>query len=139
MPAEDVRLESFPLQVTDNIRHSDTDLQGHVNNAVFATMLETGRVEMIHGSKGELGDEGANWVLARVAIDFRLEMHWPGQVTIGTRIKTIGKSSVTLEQALFYNGACAASAESVIVQMNSETRRSQALSPAAITKLEALK
>ena len=138
MPSEEVRLESFPLQVTDNIRHSDTDRQGHVNNAVFATMLETGRVEMIHG-KVELGDEGANWVLARTAIDFRHEMHWPGQVIIGTRIKSIGKSSVTLEQALFNNGTCAAMSESVIVQMNSETRRSQALSPEAIARLNALK
>lgn len=35
-------LEDFPLRTYDKIRYADTDQQGHVNNAVFATFLETG-------------------------------------------------------------------------------------------------
>ena len=36
-------LDQFPLRTRDKLRYADTDRQGHVNNAVFATFLETGR------------------------------------------------------------------------------------------------
>ncbi|HDG9121136.1 TPA: acyl-CoA thioesterase, partial [Pseudomonas aeruginosa] len=41
-------LKDFPIHSSDKIRYADTDRQGHVNNAVFATFLETGRVEIIY-------------------------------------------------------------------------------------------
>jgi len=37
--------------------------------------------------------------LARVVIDFRAEVLWPGTVEIGTKVSTIGRSSITLDQA----------------------------------------
>ena len=43
-------LEAFPTQVTENIRYGDTDRQGHVNNAVYATYFESGRVDLLHDS-----------------------------------------------------------------------------------------
>ena len=36
----------YPHQITDNIRFGDLDPQGHVNQAVFLTYFETGRVAM---------------------------------------------------------------------------------------------
>ncbi len=38
----------FPVVTTDKLRYCDTDRQGHVNNAVFLTFLETGRVELLY-------------------------------------------------------------------------------------------
>jgi acyl-CoA thioester hydrolase len=35
-----LELKDFPLTSIDKIRYSDTDRQGHVNNAVFASYLE---------------------------------------------------------------------------------------------------
>jgi acyl-CoA thioester hydrolase len=32
-------LEDFPFQTFDKVRYADTDRQGHVNNAAFATFL----------------------------------------------------------------------------------------------------
>ena len=40
-------LGQFPCRTYDKLRYADTDRQGHVNNAVFSTMLETGRVEFL--------------------------------------------------------------------------------------------
>jgi acyl-CoA thioester hydrolase len=34
--------------LTDNIRYRDTDRRGPVNNAVFSTSPETGRVELLY-------------------------------------------------------------------------------------------
>lgn len=46
----------FSLLTTDKIRYSDTDRQGHVNNAVFSTFLETGRAERLYRDELPLGD-----------------------------------------------------------------------------------
>ncbi|WP_343068673.1 hypothetical protein [Kaustia mangrovi] len=45
---DDIRLDDFPLRTSDKLRYADTDRQGHVNNAVFATFMETGRVAFLH-------------------------------------------------------------------------------------------
>ena len=124
-------LSDFPLKTTDKLRYGDTDRQGHVNNAAFATFLETGRVELVI----PLAEEGASFVIARLELDFLAELTWPGSVEIGTRIAKIGRSSVTLEQAIFQNGKCAARSVSVIVQMDNASRRSRPLSPTAIERL----
>jgi acyl-CoA thioester hydrolase len=38
------QLADYPHRVTEIIRYGDLDPQGHVNNAVFATYFESGRV-----------------------------------------------------------------------------------------------
>jgi acyl-CoA thioesterase FadM len=40
------RLEDFPYRLTDNVRFADLDPNQHVNNAVYATYFETGRVTL---------------------------------------------------------------------------------------------
>ena len=51
---KDWTLEQFPIRTYDKLRYADTDRQGHVNNAVFSTFLETGRVELIYDSEAHL-------------------------------------------------------------------------------------
>lgn len=131
-------LEAYSLFTHDKLRYADTDRQGHVNNAVFATFLETGRVEVLYDPDAPLADEGCEFVIAHLALDFRSELRWPGRVDIALRIARIGTSSVHLHQGLFQDGHCAATAASVIVQMSLETRRSHPLTSAAIARLEAL-
>ena len=137
MPDE-IRLENYPMRSSDKIRYGDTDRQGHVNNAVFSTMLETGRVEMILDSAAPLGEVGCSFVIARLLINFRAEMKWPGTISIGTRVVSIGRSSIQLEQVLFQGSLCVADAETVIVQTDVITRRSKPLSDTAISRLSSL-
>jgi acyl-CoA thioester hydrolase len=137
LPAE-ILLADFPLRTHDKLRYGDTDRQGHINNAVFSTLLETGRVELIYASQASLAEPGAAFVLVRLEVDFRAEMLWPGEVEIGSRVAAIGRSSIRLEQALFQNGRCTASAVSVIVLMDDETRRSRPLSEATRQRLALL-
>lgn len=125
----------FAFFASDKLRYGDTDRQGHVNNAVFATFLETGRVELLHDLSGSVEDPGSSFVLARIVIDLRAEILWPGTVEIGTRIAAVGRSSVTLAQAVFQNGHCVAEGQSVIVLVDNVTRRSRPLSEAALQRL----
>jgi len=121
-------LASFTMRTHEKLRYADTDRQGHVNNAVFSTMLETGRVELLYSLDKPLHSEGCTFVLASLHLDFLGEITWPGQVDIGSRVASVGKSSVIFEQGLFQNGACVATAKTVVVQMNITTRRSHPLS-----------
>jgi len=131
-------LDAYPLVTSDKLRYRDTDRQGHVNNAVFSTLLETGRVELLYDSAQPLNSADGCFVIASLHIEFLREITWPGEVKIGTRVKRIGGSSITLEQGLFQSGNCAAVAETVIVQMDEKTRKSMRLEESAIKVLAGL-
>ena len=111
------------------IRWRDVDAYRHVNNAVYATYLEEGRDEWLEGT---LGDVGSSWdyVLARVAIDFRRELRLEDEeVVVTCRLERIGNASLTLrEQIRTRDGELAAESEAVIVARDRETGRSRPLS-----------
>jgi acyl-CoA thioester hydrolase len=121
-------LEDFPFQTFDKIRYVDTDRQGHVNNAAFSTFLETGRVEFLYNPQEPLATDNASFVIVNLSLRFAAEVNWPGKIDIGTGVTRIGNSSVSLYQGLFQDGRCVATAETVIVQIDEESRKSRPLS-----------
>lgn len=129
-------LEDFPARTFDKLRYGDTDRQGHVNNAVFSTFLESGRVEIVVNPEFPVLREGASFVIAALHLQFLREINWPGRVDIGTGIRKIGNSSIVFYQQLFQDGQCVAQAETVIVQTDDETRRSTPLTEAGKRNLE---
>ena len=119
------RPEDFPHRAVETIRFGDLDHQNHVNNAVFATFFESGRVIILYGKEYGLIVPGASFVLAHLSIDFLGEMHWPGEVEIGTAIAGVGNSSLQLDQALFVEAAYVATAQNTLVLVDQATRRPQ--------------
>ena len=120
-----LKLEDFPSKTFDKIRYVDTDRQGHVNNSVFSSFLQTGRVEILYNA------EGLSFVIVSLKLEFFQEITWPGQVDIGTGIVKVGSSSITIYQGLFQKGNCVAQAETIIVQVDNDSRRSSPLSDLA--------
>ena len=111
------------------IRWRDQDPYGHVNNAVYLTYLEEVRDEWLErtlGSDGELWD----FVIARVAIDFRRELTQDhGSVRARCELEGIGTSSIrTREMLQTENGELAAEAEAVLVARDRESGSSRPLS-----------
>lgn len=135
---DNISFDAFPHKTFDKVRYGDTDRQGHVNNAVFATFLETGRAELLYDPEAPLADRNCVFVIVRLSLDFVGELTWPGRVDIGTRVAAIGRSSMTFQQALFEADRLAAKAETVIVQMNETTRRAQSLSETVRNRLHGL-
>lgn len=131
-------LENYPSRTSADIRYSDLDRQGHVNNAVFATFSEVGRVAFMYDPERPLAVEGRSFVIARLLIDFRAELFWPGTVDIGTGVLKIGRSSFTLAQGLFNDGRLVATTEATIVMVDKETRRSTPLPPQTLDILQGL-
>ena len=130
------RLDDFPHRVTDKIRYADLDPQGHVNNAVFSTYVETGRVAMFRDPDLGIGVENATYVLVRQEIDFLHELRWPGDVEIGTALAELGRSSFTVVQTIFCGDDCAAAGRATLVMMDTITRRPRPLAQDAIARLE---
>lgn len=128
------RLEDFPFRVTDNVRFADLDPQQHVNNAVYASYFETGRVTLIRNPAYGLMPSGLSWMLVRLAIDFKSEVRWPGTIELGLGVNRIGRTSVSYTQAVFSNGKCAASAEAITVLVDEASRRPVAVTSEIIVK-----
>ncbi len=117
------RPDQFPHRIVQNIRFADLDRQGHVNNAVFMTFFESGRVDLLYNPAYDMRVPGTTFVIARIAIDFRGEILWPGDVEIGSAIARLGRSSFDLYQGLFVGGTCVGTADSTLVLVDETMRR----------------
>ena len=113
------------------IRWRDVDAYRHVNNAVYATYLEECRDELSENVLAGVGDTW-DYVLARVAIDFRRELTLDDNaVVVRCAVERIGNSSITLrEEIRTLTGELAAEAEAVLVARDPETGRSRSLAEA---------
>jgi acyl-CoA thioester hydrolase len=137
MPDQQTRpLEAFPARTVERLRYGDTDRQGHVNNAIYATLFESGRVAFLFDPEAPLAPPGTQFVIVTLTIEFRRELLWPGDVAIGTGVTHIGGKSVGVEQALYRDGEIAASAESVLAIMDDRTRRAIAIPAETRTALQ---
>jgi acyl-CoA thioester hydrolase len=111
------------------IRWRDVDAYEHVNNAVYATYLEECRDEWLSRALGDAGDIW-DYVLARVAIDFRRELRLEDElVVVSCELERIGTSSLTLrEEIRTQDGTLSAESEAVLVGRDRTTGRSRPLS-----------
>jgi acyl-CoA thioester hydrolase len=113
------------------IRWGDVDAYRHVNNAVYLTYLEECRDEWLDLALGT-GENAWDFVIARVAIDFRRELRLEDDAVVVTcRLERIGTSSVTTGEEIrtASGGDLAAEAEAVLVARDPETGRSRPLRP----------
>jgi acyl-CoA thioester hydrolase len=119
------------------IRWRDVDAYQHVNNAVYATYLEECRDEWVDLALRGTGDPW-DYVLARVAIDFRRELTLEDEeIVVSCRLERIGSSSITLrEEVRTRDGELSAEAEAVLVARDREAGRSRPLSDAERSAFE---
>jgi acyl-CoA thioester hydrolase len=134
-PDSTPRLEDFPYRLSDNVRFGDLDPNQHVNNAVYATYFETGRVTLMKDPDIGLTPPGLAWIMVRLDIHFRAELHWPGTIELGLGVVKLGRTSVTFEQVVFSKETCVASANSVGVLIDEASRRPTPLTADVIEKL----
>jgi acyl-CoA thioester hydrolase len=121
------QLTDFSVTTVEKLRFADTDRQGHITNTVFAVCCQNARMELLCDPKRVPIPRNAQFVIAKLVLDFRAEMHWPGTVEVGTRVERVGRTSATLAQGLFMDELCVAIAESVVALMDTTTRRSMPL------------
>jgi acyl-CoA thioester hydrolase len=125
----------YPFWSSQQLRFADTDRHGHISSAVFAVLYQNARMELLCDRQGVPIPENAHFVIARLMLEFLGEMDWPGTVEIGMRIERVGRSSLTLGQALFIEERRVATAESTVVLIDGRSRKSV---PLASETVEAL-
>ena len=116
-------LDAHPHRLSDNVRFADLDVNRHVNNAVYSSYFETSRVLLVGQPENGLTPEGLGWVLARLDISFRAELHWPGTFELGLGVLRLGRTSVTFSQVVYSKGRCMASAQATTVMVDSASRK----------------
>lgn len=125
-----------PHRTVHRLRFNDTDALGHVNNAVFAVMLEQGRSEM--AVEAGLPIEGGRQalVIVRVELDLLREMTWPGDVEIQTWVAKMGSRSLRFRQRLVHGGQECGRALTVLCVLDRATGKAAPIEPAWRAALE---
>ena len=97
---------SFPVVVTFPVHWCDMDALGHVNHARFLTWLETARI-VLFAKIGVLADgpRAVGPILANVSCDYLRPIHFPATVTVGVRVRATGRTSITMEYAVWPEGS----------------------------------
>jgi acyl-CoA thioester hydrolase len=135
-PSVEPCAEQFPHRIVETLRFAGTDRNGHITSSVFAICCQSGRLALLSDPARALPPLTSQFVLARLTLEYRREMHWPGTVEIGTRVERIGRSSIVLAQALFHGNRCVATAQSIAVLMSTMTRRAQPIPQEFVESLQ---
>jgi len=108
------------------IRWTDLDMLGHLNQAVYHEYLEEARGALFE-QLGMLGDFA--FVLARVELDYRHEVRKDhGHVEVLVRPEKVGRTSITLHNTvLLPDGTVAADGSAVLVAWDPERRTKREL------------
>jgi acyl-CoA thioester hydrolase len=121
--ADLTRPETFDTWCRVSVRYNDLDPLGHVNNAAMAVFLEQARCELITPRLKAHGRH-LDMVLASTKLDYLKELHYPGDVEIGTIATRIGSKSFNLAHGVFQNGICAGTGSVVMVVFDLDKRTS---------------
>ncbi len=115
-------LADYSFLSSEKLRFADTDRNGHVSHATVAVCCQNARMELLCDRTRVPLAESARFEIVQLSLEFRAEMRWPCTVDIGTRIDRVGRSSITVAQALFVEDRCVAIAASVVVLTDTATR-----------------
>jgi acyl-CoA thioester hydrolase len=123
-------LKSFPFVFPVDVRFSDLDALGHVNNVVYLTYMESARIawwlEVTGRPLAEMG-----MILARTEIDYRSPASYGDGLEVGVRCAAMGRSSFVLEFRVEERGSgrLVAEARKVLVHYDYAAGRSLPLPP----------
>ena len=123
-------LDDYTVKLPIRVRFRDTDMLGHVNNSVYLTYFESGRLEYWVALTGCASFADVPFILARTEIDFLAEARAGEDLTLGIRSGRLGNKSFGLEYLLVRDadGVAIARGTSVQVMYDYASGRTQPLS-----------
>ncbi len=92
------------LSTEIEVRFSDLDAYGHVNNAVFFTYLETARVKLFQERFSELMEKGLLFLVVEASCRYRRPIELDDRVLIDIATEEVGRSSFIFTY-LVHNGS----------------------------------
>lgn len=111
------------------VRYADLDAQGHVNNAVYLTYLESARLGYYVSCGIWRSDLGlpTGMVVARIEMDYLAPIYYADLLRVGLRVSRLGRKSVTFEFQMNTTpeGKVLARGLSVMVAVDPQTEQSR--------------
>jgi acyl-CoA thioester hydrolase len=118
---------AYKFWTTEHVRFADLDMLGHVNNKAFFTFAESGRVAFLSQSKMWMPGAVRQNVIRKAELEYLRELHYPAEVRVGLRVLKLGSTSFTLGIGMFSGEHCVATAQTVLVRIDTQTRAPVAL------------
>jgi acyl-CoA thioester hydrolase len=112
-------MSNSPYETSVEVRFQDLDAFGHVNNAVFATYLEQGRVGYFRNVLG-LTTADFRFVVASLELDYRAPITDPSPASVRIAVSEYGRTSFTFEYAVEHDGQVVATGETVQVVVDDD-------------------
>lgn len=110
------------FRCSPELRWSDQDMQGHVNNARILTLVEEVRVRWLHDADFEEFAEHPRFV-AHQAIDYLAPVLYGPELVMEAWVGAIGRTSYTLHTRGFQNGAPVFDSDVVLVSVDPSTHK----------------
>ncbi|MGV3629862.1 MAG: acyl-CoA thioesterase [Bacteroidota bacterium] len=120
------------------IRFSDIDLMGHVNNAIYLNYFESARMQCLVSLLGKWDWYGNGIILKTNELEYISPVFLEDKATVKVSVEHLGQKSFTLGYALYVNGELKTKGRSVLVSYNFKENRTQELHPAFRSALETL-
>lgn len=109
-------MTDFEYWTDIDLRFSDLDTLGHVNNAVYVTYFEQGRMGYLRDVL-ELDLDDLDLVVAHLEVDFRRSIQWAEDVSVGVGVTDIGTKSFDMAYEVRADDEMAATGETVQVAL----------------------
>jgi acyl-CoA thioester hydrolase len=106
----------FKVKVPVQVRFRDTDAMGHVNNAVYHSYLEYARMKYFEQVTGLRDYRRADFILARVELDYRSPVVVGEELEVGVRCSALRRTSFELAYRVVEKGSGRLVAEGRTVQ-----------------------
>ena len=113
-------MEAFAFVADVQVRWRDLDANGHVNNAVVVTFLETARTELWRHRFG--GDASIPFVVGRLHVEYRRPIKLNDRVRVGLAVGELRGASYTLLYRVEADGRLAAEASTLMVHVDGAGR-----------------
>jgi acyl-CoA thioester hydrolase len=125
-------LESFHFFTPVQVRFSDTDMLGHINNVSYFSYFEHGR--LAYSQELKLSEalltgrkSGGMIVTANLECQYLKQVFFGQEVNLGVRISRIGNSSMDFEYALLADSSLSAIGRGTVVYIHPVSGKSQPL------------
>ena len=90
-------MDDFRMAVDVQLRFSDTDALGHVNNSVYLSYLEVARIAYLKDVLGAVETKQFGVILARVEIDYKSPAFHHETLSVGIKVTELGGASMLME------------------------------------------
>lgn len=109
-------------------RFSDTDALGHINNTMVPVWFEGARNPIFKIFMPKLDVHKWPLILAKIDVEFHLQLYYQYEIEVKTYIKSVGNSSFVVYQELWQQQKCCVSGNAVMVNFCYETQKSKVIS-----------